>query len=71
MNDYNPIFKTCEICGKSFIVPSQEYVYKRFKGHGACQTRVYFCGWNHMREWEKQEEKRKKKRGKNKHADFG
>lgn len=68
MNDYRPIFKTCAICGKSFIVHSEEYIYKRRKGHN--QKTIYFCGWNHMRQWDTEEDDRKH-RAKNKHADFG
>lgn len=67
---YNPIFKTCAVCGKLFILPSQEYVYKKYKGHGTNQRRVFFCGWTCMRQWEKEHEK-KIKRGKNKNADYG
>lgn len=68
MNDYKPTFKTCEICGKSFIVHGEDYVFKRRKGHN--QQTLYFCGWNHMRDWEKANEK-KGKRGKSKQADYG
>jgi len=70
MNDYNPIFKKCKVCGKSFIMPSQEYVYKAYEGKESDRRRIFFCGWTCMRQWEKAHEK-KINRGKNKHADFG
>ena len=68
-NDYNPMFRTCAVCGKPFIIQSTDYVYKHRQGHGSNQRILWFCGWSHMREWEKEREK--KKRGKNKHADYG
>lgn len=67
---YNPIFKKCAVCGKEFIIPSQDYVFKKFKGHGTHQKRIYFCKWSHMHQWEEEHEQNKK-RGKNKQADYG
>ena len=72
MCDYKPYFRTCAICGKRFPVWSDGYVYKRRSGHGKAQRRLYFCGWNHMRQWEKENEaEKKRRRGKNKQADYG
>ena len=70
MNDYRPTIKTCAVCGKSFIVHCEDYVYKKYAGKGEDKKRIYFCRWNHMRDWEKANQK-KGKRGKSKQADYG
>ena len=44
MNDYRPTIKTCAVCGKSFIVHCEDYVYKKYAGKGEDKKRIYFCG---------------------------
>ena len=48
----------CNICGK-FIdrLFWDEYVYKKEISTGYSNKTVYFCGWNCMRKWEKEQER--------------
>lgn len=49
-------WKECQQCGKRFFVRScDDYVYQRWKS-GKDKCRLYFCGWNHMRAYDKQHE---------------
>ena len=47
--------KECPVCGKTFECHAGEYVYKR----SVKSKTLYFCGYSHMREFDK----------KNKHED--
>ena len=54
-------YRNCMICGKRFYVPSADYVYKDTAYYGNRKTAmVYFCRYNHMREYERMVEPRAK-----------
>lgn len=51
----------CHMCGKPIdLTVYSDYTYKKlmYKGHKKTEM-AYFCGWNHMREYEIKEEKKK------------
>ena len=41
--------KICPICGKSFVITTSEWIYKRDNG----KKLTYFCSWKCMREDER------------------
>lgn len=60
-DDYEPVGKTCAICGKRFILMSdpKEYVYKRatddrrFLGENRIEKLCYFCSYHCMRDFDR------------------
>ena len=70
MKMYEYPMKKCAVCGKEFYA-TEDYVFKRYKGNGKEQERVWFCKWSHLRQWEQEEESRtgRKRRGRCMHED--
>lgn len=62
-NNYSRMAK-CAECGKEFFIPCVSYwTYRKPAWRATHEKTVYFCGWNCMRKWEReQEEKRRAKR---------
>lgn len=51
---YNPPTRTCEYCGKEFILHDpKSYVYKHNPLKGVSSVLTFFCSWRCMRAWEK------------------
>lgn len=48
----------CVICGKEFVFDGEEYTYKKYMIKAGKHKTLYFCGWNCMRKYEKESEKK-------------
>ena len=45
---------TCAWCGKKkYLTNPGDYVYKKPASTKGGSSMVYFCGWDHLRAWEK------------------
>lgn len=48
-------YHVCEQCKKRFYVMNPgEYVYKKPASVKGGSSMIYFCGWNHLRAWERE-----------------
>lgn len=66
MSKYDGMYK-CAFCGEEFYVTNPgEYVYKRPPTTKGGSGMIFFCGWDHLRAWEKKKEQEKQKRRYNK-----
>lgn len=51
--------RTCYLCGKTIWIPClTDYLYKRKRG----SNYIYFCRYNHMREYDRKREEKEVKR---------
>ena len=64
---YNPREYVCTTCGKHFYRDSMEdYVYRRQKAVARKAPQLfYFCGWNCMRAWDREQEEKEEAKKRN------